>query len=225
MAIKDWPRAERPREKLIRHGRDTLSNAELLAILWGKGYRDCDAVDLARGLLVKYGGINPLIGLDRLSFTKTPGLGDAKYAILQAAMSLAERALGEQLTSSAPISDAADAKCFFRAALMHRDVEVFSALFLDTRHQVREFEILATGTIDHASVHPREVIKRVIELRAAAVIFAHNHPSGIATISESDRRLTAQLQAALRLIDVEVLDHLIVAAQGVVSMAELGELP
>jgi DNA repair protein RadC len=224
MAIKDWPAAERPREKLLSRGVGALSDAELLAIVFGQGMAGCDAVQLARGVLARSGGLSSLVTLERGRFTGFAGLGDAKYVALQAGIEIGRRALRDVMERSSPITDAAAARRFLAAELGNRTREVFCALFLDTRHRVIRFETLSVGTIDSATVHPREVVKRVLEINAAAVIFAHNHPSGVCEPSAADTNLTRRLCAALKLIDVRVLDHLVVAADEMASFADLGLL-
>lgn len=224
MAIKDWPAAERPREKLFGRGLAALSDAELLAIIFGRGVPGTDAVQLARTVLSATGGISRLAALQRYRFTVFPGLGDAKYAALQAGIEIGRRILRNQMELGCPIVDAAGAKRFVIAELGFKTRGAFCALFLDTRHRVITFETLALGTIDSATVHPREVLKRVLEINAAAVIFAHNHPSGVSEPSTADASLTRTLCRALELLDVRVLDHLVVAANDVVSFADLGLL-
>lgn len=224
MSIKHWPRAERPRERLLMHGPAVLSDAELLAIVIARGLAGLDAVALARRVLRECGGFGRLVALDQRRFCDYPGLGAAKFAALQAGLEISRRALRDAMVSGDPVSDASAARRFLSAELGHRQTEAFCALFLDTRHRVIAFETLSEGTIDSATVHPREVVKRVLELNAAAVIFAHNHPSGVAEPSSADRNLTRRLSDALRLIDVRVLDHLVVTAAGTGSFAELGLL-
>jgi DNA repair protein RadC len=224
MPIKDWPAAERPREKLLSRGLDTLSDAELLAIVFAKGTAGRDAVQLARDVLSASGGIGSLVALQRHRFTAHPGLGDAKHVALQAGIEIGRRALRDRMERSEPINDATAAKRFLIAELGHRPREAFCALFLDTRHRVITFETLSLGTIDSTTVHPREVLKRVLEINAAAVIFAHNHPSGVCEPSTADASLTRTLRAALKLIDVTVLDHMVVAADEIVSFADIGLL-
>ncbi len=224
MGIKHWPSEERPREKLLARGPDALSDAELLAIILGRGTAGCDAVTLARRVLGECGGLGRLVAHERRRFAGFPGLGDAAFATLQAGLEIGRRALRDALVASAPITDAATAKRFLRAQLGARATEAFCAIFLDTRHRVIAFETLARGTIDSATVHPREVVKRVLELNAAAVILAHNHPSGVAEPSAADASLTSRLRDALKLIDVRVLDHLVIAAGEVASFADLGLL-
>ncbi len=224
MAIKDWPAAERPREKLFDRGIAALTDAELLAIVFGRGVSGTDAVNLARTVLTATGGISRLAALERHRFTKFPGLGDAKFCALQAGIEIGRRILRHQMELGCPIVDAAGAKRFLIAELGFKTREAFCALFLDTRHRVITFETLALGTIDSATVHPREVLRRVIEINAAAVIFAHNHPSGVSEPSTADASLTRTLCQALKLIDVRVLDHLVVANNEIASFADLGLL-
>lgn len=224
MTIKDWPAQERPREKLLSRGVGALSDAELLAIVMGRGLPGVDAVALARGVLAKCGDLGTLAALGRRRFNSFAGLGDAKYAVLQAGIEIGRRALRDAVFRDAPITDARAAKRFLTAELGNRAREAFCALFLDTRHRVIAFETLSVGTIDSATVHPREVVGRVLEVNAAAVIFAHNHPSGVCEPSAADTSLTRRLSAALKLIDVRVLDHLVVAGGEVASFADLGLL-
>lgn len=224
MTIKNWPVLERPREKLLAFGVAALSDAELLAIVFGQGTRDCNAVELARRALTASGGLGALVALDRRKFTAQCGLGDAKYVALRAGIEIAKRCLRDDLVRGGPITNARAAKSFLTAELGALSREAFCGLFLDTRHRVITFETLSLGTIDSATVHPREVVKKVLEVNAAAVIFAHNHPSGIAEPSDADRNLTKTLVAALNLIDVRVLDHLIVTREDVVSFADRGLL-
>jgi DNA repair protein RadC len=224
MTIKDWPAADRPREKLLSGGAGALSDAELLAIVFGQGGVGCDAVQLARGVLAESGGLGRLVALEHRSFTAFAGLGDAKFVALQAGIEVGRRALLDAMVRSSPIKDSQAAKHFLRAQLGNRPQEVFCALFLDTRHRVITFETLSIGTIDNAAVHPREVLKRVLNSNAAAVIFAHNHPSGVCEPSAADKSLTRRLCAALKLIDVRVLDHLVIAAGESASFADLGLL-
>jgi len=224
MSIKHWPRAERPREKLLIHGPAALSDAELLAVILTRGVTGTDALSLARDVLGAAGGIGRLVALDRRGFCRHDGLGEAKFAALHAGLEIGRRALRDAMHSGDAITDAAAARRFLTAELGHRPREAFCALFLDTRHRVMSFETLSEGTIDSATVHPREVVKRVLEINAAAVIFAHNHPSGVCEPSAADKHLTRRLTEALRLIDVRVLDHLVVTAGATASFADLGLL-
>jgi DNA repair protein RadC len=224
MAIKDWPRGERPRERLLAEGPAALSDAELLAIFLRTGVPGHSAVDLARQLLGRFGGLGPLLAADRRAFCAGPGLGDAKYALLQAAIEMSRRHLAERIARGDALTSPDDSRRYVRARLQHQPSEVFAVLFLDNRHRVLAFEELFRGTIDGAQVHPREVVRRCLAHNAAAVILAHNHPSGVSEPSQADRRITERLREALALVDVRVLDHLVVGHGEATSFAELGLL-
>ncbi|MBT2989641.1 MAG: DNA repair protein RadC [Candidatus Thiodiazotropha sp. (ex Ctena orbiculata)] len=178
MPITDWPMDERPREKLLRRGPGSLSDAELLAIFLRTGVSGQTAVDLARSLLLDFGGLRQLLAADQQRFCRARGLGLAKYAQLQAVLEMSRRYLGEQLTAADSLNSPEQTQDYLQVRLRHYPYEVFSCLFLDNRHRVIGYEELFRGTIDGASVHPREVVKRALEQNAAALIFAHNHPSG-----------------------------------------------
>ncbi|MCI0749044.1 MAG: DNA repair protein RadC [Nevskiales bacterium] len=223
MPITDWPEGERPREKLLARGAGALSSAELLAIFLRTGVRGKTAVDLAHDLLTRFKGLRPLLGASRAEFCEARGLGEAKYVQLQAAVEMARRYLGEALSERAVLKDPAAVKRYLQAELREQRHEIFAALFLDNQHRLLAFQSLAHGTIDGASVYPREVVKAALRHGAAAVIFAHNHPSGVAEPSAADRQLTEHLKAALSLVDIRVLDHFVVGEQ-VVSFAERGWL-
>lgn len=223
MSIRHWPSDERPREKLLARGSAALSEAELLAVLFGHGVRGKDAVALGRELLLAAGSLGALLGRP-VSAWKLSGLGPAKRARLAAALELARRALAEQLRDAPQLANPRDSGAFLRARLRHLPYEVFGCLYLDNRHRVIAFEELFRGTVDGASVHPREVVRACLAHNACAVIFAHNHPSGVAEPSAADTAITRELAAALRLIGVRVLDHLIIGAGEPVSMAERGLL-
>ena len=220
--IRDWPAGERPREKLLRHGPGMLSDAELLAIFLRTGLRGKTAVDLARELLAAFGSLRALLDADRTAFCAHAGLGDAKFAQLQAILEMARRHLQEQLSREDALENPDTTRRFLTARLRHLPHEVFACLFLDNRHRVIAFEELFRGTIDGASVHPREVVRRVLHFNAAAVILAHNHPSGVPEPSRADVQLTRRLVDALALVDVRVLDHFIVGEGSGVSFAERG---
>jgi DNA repair protein RadC len=224
MPITHWPLAERPREKLCAQGPASLSDAELLAIFLRTGLRGKTAVDLARELLREYGSLRALMEAERAQLCRSPGLGIAKYVQLQAVLELGRRHLRETMTRGAALSNPADTKNFLTAQLRDRPHEIFACLFLDTRHRVIAFEELFRGTIDGASVHPREIVKRALAHNAAALILAHNHPSGVAEPSPSDQRLTQRLREALLLVDIRVIDHLVVGDGQIASFAELGLL-
>jgi len=224
MTIKDWPAAERPREKLLAHGVEALSDAELLAVILAKGTAGCDALQLARRALAECGGLGRLVGLARSRFCALYGLGNTKYSVLHAGLEIGRRALRDAMLRSSPITEPNAARRFLTAQLGGRSREAFCVVYLDTRHRVIAFETLFEGTIDSATVHPREVVKRVLDVNAAAVILAHNHPSGVCEPSAADTNLTRRLCDALQLIDVRVLDHLIIAAGETASFADLGLL-
>lgn len=222
MPITDWPLAERPRERLLAQGPGALSNAELLAIFLRTGIVGKTAVDLARELLQEYGSLRALMQADRQRFCQSPGLGNAKYAQLQAVLEMGRRHLQETLQRGDVLTSPDETRRFLTAKLRDLPHEVFACLFLDNRHRILAFEELFRGTLDGASVYPREVIKRCMALNAAAVIFAHNHPSGIAEPSQADQSLTQRLKKALSLIDIRVLDHLIIGDGQIASLAEQG---
>jgi DNA repair protein RadC len=222
MPITDWPANERPREKLLERGAANLTDAELLAIFLRTGSRGRTAVDLARELLGRFGGLRALLRAAR-DDCAVPGFGQAKYAQLQAALEISRRHLAEALARRDAIKDPAAVRRLLQARLRDREHETFAALFLDNQHRVIAYDELSQGTIDGASVYPREVIKAALRHGAAAVIFAHNHPSGVAEPSAADRTLTERLKAALAQVDIRVLDHFVVGEQ-VVSFAERGWL-
>jgi DNA repair protein RadC len=224
MSIADWPAAERPREKLLNLGPKALSDAELLAIFLRVGCVGKSAVDLARELLQEYGGLRPLLEASQTDFCKGLGLGSAKYAQLQAVLEMGRRHLkstmqeGDLLTSPDLVRD------YLSAQLRHQPQEVFAVLFLDNQHRLIAYDELFYGTIDGASVYPREVVKKALSRNSSAVILAHNHPSGVAEPSQADQRITQRLQDALKLVDIRVIDHMIVGDKEVISFAERGLL-
>lgn len=224
MSIADWPEAERPREKLLSQGADSLSDAELLAIFLRVGCAGFSAVDLARQLLVDFGGLRQLLEAREIDFCRGLGLGKAKYAQLQAVLEMARRYLSAGLKEGNAMSSPGMVRDFLKSKLRHRSREVFAVMFLDNQHRLLAYEEVFVGTLDAAAVYPREVVVRVLEHKAAAVIFAHNHPSGVAEPSQADRIITQRLQSALSLIDVRVLDHIVVGDREQVSFAERGIL-
>jgi DNA repair protein RadC len=224
MSIADWPELERPREKLLQLGAASLSDAELLAIFLRTGARGKSAVDLARELLVRCGGLGALFAAKRTQLAGLPGLGDAKFSQLQAVLEMARRALAETLRSSDALASPGAVRDFLRLTLAHREREVFLAVMLDAQNRVLACEELFRGTLTQTSVYPREVVKCALARNAAAVIFAHNHPSGIAEPSHADEVLTQALKQALALVDIKVLDHFIVAGSSALSFAERGLL-
>ncbi|GAA6132439.1 RadC family protein [Halopseudomonas sabulinigri] len=224
MAITDWPLAERPREKLLAQGAAALSDAELLAIFLRTGLPGRSAVDLARDLLNGFGSLRGLLQADLREFSGHAGLGPAKYAQLQAVLEMGRRHLFEDLKRGSALTSPGAVRQFLKSRLMALPHEVFACLFLDNQHRVIAFEELFRGTLDSASVYPREVIKRALAHNAAALILTHNHPSGVAEPSQSDLQLTRRLKESLGLLDIRVLDHLIVGDGDPVSFAERGLL-
>ncbi|MDB5986595.1 MAG: hypothetical protein JWR16_1648 [Nevskia sp.] len=224
MPITDWPEGERPREKLLARGPEALSDAELLAIFLRTGVPGKTAVDLARDLLSRFGGLRPLLRAEQAEFCLAKGLGEAKFAQLQAVLEMARRNLAQELVQRDLLSDPQATRRFLAARLRDLDVEAFAAIFLDSQHRVILFEVLARGSIDSASVYPREVVKRALASGAAALIFAHNHPSGNAEPSAADRALTERLKQALATVDIRVLDHLVIGEGAPASFAERGWL-
>ena len=223
MAISQWPLAERPREKLLDKGAEALSDAELLAIFLRTGCKGFTAVDLARQLLDNFGGLKPLLQASQTDFCANNGLGNAKFAQLQAVLEMAKRHLFEQLSRGDALCSPTQTRQFLTAQLASYPHEVFACLFLDNRNRVIAFEKMFYGTIDGASVYPREVVKQALADNAAAVILAHNHPSGIEEPSQSDIHITKRLTQALELVDIRVLDHLIIG-DDVVCFSERGLL-
>jgi DNA repair protein RadC len=222
MAISDWPLAERPRERLLAEGAKVLSDAELVAVLLRTGLRGKSAVDLARDLLKKYRGIAAMLEAGDLETVS--GLGPAKRAQFAAAIELARRALQEQLEKRNALTSPGDVRDYLRLALSRREEEVFVCIWLDAQHKVIEIEEAFSGTLTQTSVYPREIVKKALARNAAAVIFAHNHPSGVAQPSQADELLTRNLKEALALVEVKVLDHFIVAGNQAISFAERGLL-
>ncbi len=221
MAIPHWPTAEKPREKLLLRGAAALSDAELLAILLRTGAAGATAVDLARSLLAEHGSLRALLGADAATLCRHKGLGRAKYAQLHAALELARRNLSENLAREDCLACPAQTVDYLRAALRDYAYEVFACLMLDNRNRVIALRELFRGTIDGASVYPREVVKQALADNAAAVILVHNHPSGVAEPSRADIAITDKLKQALALVDIRVLDHVIVGDQ-VTCLSERG---
>lgn len=224
MAISDWPEDARPREKLLKLGAQALTDPELVAVFLRTGVPGKSAVDLARELIERFGGLAGLVRAGQRAVCEAPGLGPAKYSQLAAVVEMARRTFlaemrtGDALTSPDAVRD------YLRLTLAGRDHEVFVCVFLDTQHRVLAVEELFRGTLGQTSVYPREIVKRALAHNAAALIFAHNHPSGVAEPSGADRQLTRQLAEALALVDVRVLDHFIVAGPTSLSFRESGEL-
>jgi DNA repair protein RadC len=223
--IKDWPEAERPREKLLSEGPQALTEAELLAVFLRVGTPGKDVLQLAREALARFGGLNGLLAAPRREVEALRGFGPAKYAQLAAVVELARRALREEVRRNEVLNSPHKVRDYLRLALGHTPHEVFVALFLDAQNRLIADRELFRGTLTQTSVYPREVVKAALAHNAAAVIFAHNHPSGAAEPSRADELLTRTLRDALALVDIRVLDHIIVAGPGAtVSFAERGLL-
>jgi len=215
---------EGPRERLLQRGAAALSDVELLAVLLDTGYRGCSALDLARGLLEDFRGIAGLLQATQEHLLARPGIGPAKYTRLRAAMELARRQALQDISGGEVLGSSRETRRFLQYHLGGQTREVFSCLFLDSQHRIKRCEDLFLGTLDGAAVYPREVAVRALQYGAAAVIFAHNHPSGVAEPSAADRRITERLAAALALFDIRVLDHVIVGSGREYSFAEQGLL-
>jgi DNA repair protein RadC len=223
--IRQWPRSERPRERLIERGPQALSDAELLAIVIGTGFAGANALDVARQLLVDFGGsLRRLLTATASKLLERRGLGPARYATLMAALELARRHYCEALRAGPAMNAPVATRQFLTAQLRDRPYEVFCCLHLDNRHRLIHFEEVFRGTIDGASVHPREIVRQALQYNSAALIFAHNHPSGVAEASQADELITRRLRDALALVDIRVLDHLIVGDNHCLSFAERGLL-
>ena len=224
MGIRDWPANERPREKLLAQGVEVLSDAELLAIFLRVGVTGKSAVDLARELLTTFGSLNGVFRATLAELSTVHGIGESKYAQLQAIFEMSRRALTEEMRVQDVFKSPQQVSDYLRLKLGTLQKEVFMALFLGAQNQLLASEIMFTGTLMQTSVYPREIVKRAMHHNAGAVIFAHNHPSGIAKQSSADELLTKQLKEALALVDVKVLDHIIVAGNQTLSFVERGLL-
>jgi DNA repair protein RadC len=222
MSIRDWPAGDRPREKLLAIGPTALTEAELLAILLRTGVRGRSALDVARTLLSEFGSLRALLTADRQRFCAARGLGPARYVALQAALELTRRHYQEMMMVGSALANPRATREFVQLRLRDLQHEVFCCLLLDNHHRVLAFEELFRGTIDGAIVHPREVLKLALSRNAAAVILVHNHPSGVAEPSPSDRQITVRLKEALALVDIRVVDHLVVGDGVCESFAERG---
>lgn len=224
MAIRDWPAEYRPRERLIRHGAHSLSDAELLAVFLRIGVAGKSAVDLGRDMVGHFGSLTALFGATLDDFRRINGLGPAKFAQLQAVLELARRALAEELKAGVTFGSPTAVRQYLQLTLGKRAYETFAILFLDVKNRLIASEELFRGTLTHASVYPREVVKAALAHNAAAVMLAHNHPSGSPEPSNADHNLTEKLKQALALVDIRVLDHFVVAGHQIYSFAEHGQL-
>ena len=220
MSIRNWPDSEKPREKLFSSGTSALSDGELLAVLLTTGFRGQSALALGRELLLNFGDLTGVLAAKGEDLLKIPGLGSAKSAPLQAVREIALRQDISELKSKEALTSTNKAKQFLQRKFHHCEIEIFCAIFLDAQHKVLAIDDLFQGTIDGAAVYPREVVKRCLAHNAAALILAHNHPSGVAEPSQADIAITLKLKKALEAIDVRVLDHLVVGSNEVISMTE-----
>lgn len=224
MAITDWPEDQRPRERLIKNGAQALSDAELLAVFLRVGVKGKSAVDLGRDMLSRFGSLSGLFSATIKDFSAMHGLGDAKFAQMQAVLELAKRAISEELQNNASLSSPQAVKNYLQLMIGNKPYESFAVLFLDIKNRLITSEELFRGTLSHASVYPREVVKAALQHNAAAIILAHNHPSGSCDPSNADMSLTQTLKQALSLVDIRLLDHFIVANPHVYSFAEHGQI-
>ncbi len=224
MALSDWPEDERPREKLLAKGPQSLADAELVAIFLRTGVKGKSAVDLAHQLLDRFGSLGGIAAAEQAEFTEIDGLGNAKFVQLQAAVELVRRALTQEMRGTDNLGSPQAVRDYLRLLLEHKPVEVFVGLFLDAQNRLIVAQELSSGTLTQTSVYPREVVKSALRHNAASVIFAHNHPSGVAEPSRADETLTQALKQALALVEVRVLDHFIVGQGATLSFAERGLL-
>ena len=222
MKITDWPVDERPREKLLKLGPATLSDAELLAIFLRTGIKGCSAVDLARTLLNHFGSLRILLNASESDFCRVKGLGQAKYVQLQASVEMSKRFFTQKMEKVNTLNSVEETKAFLQAKLRDQTQEVFAMLLLDSQHRLIKYRPMFYGTIDSASVYPRVLVKQALDDNAAAVILAHNHPSGIAEPSQADKQITQRIIAAMNLVDIKVLDHFVVGDGEAVSFAQRG---
>jgi DNA repair protein RadC len=222
MHIRDWPLAERPREKLLQLGSGALSEAELLAIWLRNGTSGMSAIDVARTLLARFGSLRSVLTAERNELCRERGVGPARWAELQAALEIVRRHHLERLRTGPALQSPRAAREYLILRLRDREHEVFCCLFLDSRHRLISCEELFRGTVDGASVHPREVVKQALARNATAVILAHNHPSGVAEPSQADEIITTRLRDALALVEIRLLDHLIIGDGNCTSLAEKG---
>ena len=222
--ISEWPSSQRPRERLLNSGADSVSDADLLCILLGSGSGGRSALELAQELLVRFGSLRGVFAATPRELSRVRGIGKARSTTIAAARECYTRSLKEKITAGRRLNNSADSERFLMARLRDRRYETFCCLFLDCRNRVLAFEEIFHGTLDSAMVYPREIVRRSMERNAAAVILAHNHPSGVAEPSQADHLITERIRKALELIDVRVLDHFIVGHDGCASLARLGAL-
>ncbi|MFG0773331.1 DNA repair protein RadC [Vibrio plantisponsor] len=222
MKRKFLPSESMPREKLLSRGPQSLSDEELLAILLRTGTQGMNVLELADFLLREFGSLRSLFSSSKDHFCQHKGLGEAKYVQMQASLEITQRFLAETLKRGEALTSPQQTQLYLSSVLRDRQREAFYILFLDNQHRVIQDEILFEGTIDAASVYPRELVKRALHHNAAALILARNHPSGVVEPSQSDRRITSRISDALSLVDIRVLDHFVVGDGEIVSFAERG---
>ena len=222
MRILNWPVLERPREKLLAFGPSVLSDAELLAILFGTGHKDRNAVELGRDLLTALGSVAQLMSTSQEDFTKIKGLGSARYALIQVCIELNRRITRTTVGTNTYLENPEQTKLYLQSELQNLDQEIFACLFLTNKHQIIRLVEITRGTICEAKVYPREIVKSALRNHAAAVVFVHNHPSGCPKPSQEDILFTKRLREILTPLDIRLLDHMILGHQQVVSMAEMG---
>jgi DNA repair protein RadC len=220
----NWPKQARPREKLQQFGAQSLSDIELLALLLRTGTAKTHVLDLASAVLEQFGGLAGLLNASPKALQAVNGLGPAKQAELSAVAELAKRATAQTLEAKPAFTQPQAVKHYLQLHLAHLPKEHFAVLFLDSQHHLLTMETLFQGTLSQTSVYPREIVVRALHHSAAAVILAHNHPSGCAEPSRADVALTETVKQALSMVDVRVLDHMVVAQGAVYSMAEQGLL-
>lgn len=224
MQMNLWPAGDRPRERLFRQGATVLSDSELLALILRTGVAGRTAVEIAQDLIARFGGVNGVLGAPAAEVAAIHGLGPAKAAELAAVVELVRRSLVEQAASGDVLTSPQAVRDYLRLTLRTRPYEVFVGIFLDSQNRLLAAEEMFRGTLAQTSVYPREVVKTALARNAAGVIFAHNHPSGVAEPSRADELLTQALKQALSLVDIRTLDHFVVAGGQLVSFAERGLL-
>ncbi len=224
MGIKQWPKSQRPREKLIKQGAQALSDAELLAIFLRTGTQGVDAVELARRVIMHFGSLQALILASKSDFCDCFGLGEAKFAQLQAVVEMSTRYLNETLEKEDVFTCVDSVQLFLKSKLRLSSREIFAVMLLDSQHRLIHFQEMFYGTIDAAAVYPREVVKMALKHNAAACILAHNHPSGVCEPSQADIYITQKLQQALALVDINLLDHFVIGDGVPISLAERGHV-
>jgi DNA repair protein RadC len=222
--IKKWPQFERPRERLIHHGAEYLTDAELLAIILVKGCSDLTSVDLARSLLSKYGSLRKLMNIPYSEIKEIHGIGEAKYAQIKAALEIGVRLSQEKMFPGKRIQKAQDVVDYYYAEMRDKKKELFHILLLDVRYQIIRDVLISMGSLTETTVHPREVLKEVIKESAAAVIFLHNHPSGNPHPSKQDIELTDRLCKSCHMMGVKVLDHIVIGEDNFYSFAQMGQI-